>query len=183
MCSGRIELIIGSMFSGKSTEVIRLVKRYKVLKKNILTINHSLDNRYGESIISTHDKEELKCLSLDKLIPIMEKEIYLKSDVIFVEEGQFFKDLYEFATKSADFNNKIVIISGLDGDFQRNPFGDILRLIPHAEIVKKLNALCVLCCDGTLANFTQRIVDDDSQQLVGSQESYRPVCRKHYHLK
>lgn len=183
MCRGRIELIIGSMFSGKSTETIRLVKRYKVLKKNILAINHSLDNRYGESIISTHDNQEINCLSLDKLLPIISESYYLDAEIIFIEEAQFFTDLFEFVTKSADIYEKIVIVSGLDGDFKREPFGDILRLIPHAEVVTKLNALCVCCCDGTLACFTQRIVEDNTQQLVGSHEKYRPVCRKHYHLK
>ena len=96
---GSINLIIGCMFSGKSTETIRLIRRYKTLgNKNILVINHTLDTRYGESVISSHDKVQYKCISLEKLNDIKQKEEYLKADVIFVEEGQFFNDLFDFVT-------------------------------------------------------------------------------------
>ena len=178
--SGSLHVIIGSMFSGKSTEVIRLINRYKkIYKDNVLLINHQFDNRYGDSVISSHDKLQIKCMSLDVLSGVFELEEFKNSKVVFVEEGQFFKDLYDFVVECADNYNKILIVSGLDGDYQRQPFGDMLRIIPHAETIKKLNAFCEVCGDGTLAGFTQRIVDSKEQELIGVKE-YRAVCRKHY---
>lgn len=178
--SGSIKLIIGSMFSGKSTEVIRLIKRFKVLNLNILAINHSLDDRYDKDKIVTHNQEKLDCLSLDKLMNLIGTKRYNDSQIIVIEEGQFFDDLFEFATVSADKYNKKMIIAGLDGDYNRKPFGDILRLIPHCESVNKLHALCSICNDGTKASFTKRIVSEESNILVGSNDSYIAVCRKHY---
>ena len=179
--NGSNDIIIGCMFSGKSTEIIRLIKRYQnIPSKRLLIINHSSDIRYGKSVISTHNKEQISCKSLSYLSVIKEKEDYKNSNVIFIEEGQFFKDLYDFSTNAADNDNKEVIISGLDGDFKRECFGDICRLIPHAENIKKLNALCSKCQNGTVANFTKRIVSNSDQTLIGSSESYIPVCRYHF---
>ena len=118
-------------------------------------------------------------MSLDVLSGVFELEEFKNSKVVFVEEGQFFKDLYDFVVECADNYNKILIVSGLDGDYQRQPFGDMLKIIPHAETIKKLNAFCEVCGDGTLAGFTQRIVDSKEQELIGVKE-YRAVCRKHY---
>ena len=116
---GSINIIIGCMFSGKSTETIRLIRRYKTMgNKNILVINNALDTRYGESVISSHDKVQMKCLSLKNLNDIKEDEEYLNSDVIFIEEGQFFKDLFDFVTNAADIDNKTVYVTGLDGDLR-----------------------------------------------------------------
>ena len=179
--SGSINLIIGCMFSGKSTETIRLIRRYQNIKgKNILVINHEIDNRYGEAVISSHDKVQLKCISLKNLFDIKGKQEYKNADVIFVEEGQFFKDLFDFATQAADLDNKNVFVTGLDGDYKRDMFGDICRLIPHAENVTKLKALCVKCEDGTVATFTKRIINNDKVELVGNADIYIPVCRYHY---
>jgi thymidine kinase len=178
---GSINIIIGCMFSGKSTETIRLIRRYKTMgNKNILVINHALDTRYGESVISSHDKVQLKCLSLKKLSDIQEDSEYKNSDVIFIEEGQFFKDLFDFVTNAADVDKKTIYVTGLDGDFKREMFGDICRLIPHAENITKLKALCAICKDGTLANFTKRIVSDTKQELIGTDNMYIPTCRFHY---
>ena len=179
MC-GSIKIIIGSMFSGKSTEIIRLINRYKTLKKNILAINHSSDIRYGENKIISHNKESHDCLSVTQLKPLLQDTRFNECDVIFIEEAQFFSDLFDFVTQSADFHNKIVVVAGLDGTYKREPFGDVLRLIPHAESVIKLHALCLKCNDGTTASFTKRIINDESDILVGSTESYIAVCRKHY---
>ena len=105
---------------------------------------------------------------------------YIKANVIIIEEAQFFSDLFNFVTNAADKDNKEVYVIGLDGDYLRQPFGDIVRLIPHAENIKKLKALCLRCNDGTEACFTKRIVKDNNQELVGSTDSYIAVCRKHY---
>ena len=149
--SGRIDIIIGSMFSGKSTELIRRINRYKVLGKKILVINHKLDKRYSESSISTHSNMSLECLSINNLGDIKNNEKHLKEynacEVLVIEEAQFFEDLYDVVVKAADIDNKIVIVAGLDGDSNREEFGDILKLIPKCDSVKKLHALCVKCKD------------------------------------
>ena len=181
--SGRIDIIIGSMFSGKSTELIRRINRYKVLGKKILVINHRLDKRYSESSISTHSNMMLECLSLEKLGDINTNEKFLKEynscEVLVIEEAQFFEDLYDVVVKAADIDNKIVIVAGLDGDSNREEFGDILKLIPKCDSVKKLHALCVKCKDGTAASFTKRLVKNNSQIYIGVSE-FIAVCRYHY---
>jgi len=189
---GRIELIIGCMFSGKSTEIIRIINKYQVLNKNILIINSKLDNRYGNNNIITHNKQELDCIVLDRLEVLLNStlelghsniyyDLYNSSEIIIIEEAQFFPDLYHFATISADIKNKIVIVAGLSGDFKREPFGDILRLIPHAESINVLNAFCLECNNGTPAYFTKRINKKNiDQTFVGSDKDYVAVCREHY---
>ena len=179
--TGRIEIILGCMFSGKSTEIIKFMKRYKILSKTILAINHKIDVRYSEAPkIVTHDNISFDCVFTDKLNDLKLDTKYINADIIVIEEAQFFTDLLSFVVNAADKDGKVVIVAGLDGDFKKDPFGDILKLIPHAEKVTKLNALCLLCGDGTPAAFTKRIIENDSQTFVGSSESYIAVCRKHY---
>ena len=180
-----LEIIMGCMFSGKSTEVIRRIKRLKTLKKNVMVINHSIDTRYTDGIqgyIATHNRESEPCISTDKLYNLIETQTFRDAEVIIVEEAQFFKDLFDFTTKSLDIHGKQVIISGLDGDSNREPFGEILRLIPHAEHVLKLSALCLECNDGTEAFFSKKLSTSkgDSQICVGAADKYIAVCRKHF---
>lgn len=177
---GRIDIIMGSMFSGKSTEIIRLINQYKVLKKNIMVLNHSLDNRYQESSISTHSNISLDCISISSFDEI-QLELYKLSEVIFVEEAQFFGGLFDFCRKACDEDNKIIIVSGLDGDSDRKKFGEILDLIPICDSVKKLHALCTHCNDGTKASFTLRHKDvENKEQIFIGVKEFSAVCRKHY---
>jgi len=177
---GYLELIIGPMYAGKSTELIRIINRYKCLKKNITIINHTFNNRYGSTGLTTHNREKVDtCIILDNLKDL-DKDILNSSDVIIIEELQFFQDAHDVIVDWCDNDNKIVIAAGLDGDFLRNPFGDVLKLIPHAEKVTKLNALCKKCGDGTLAHFSKRIIKDNEKTLVGSDDIYEAVCRKHF---
>jgi thymidine kinase len=182
---GRIELIIGCMYSGKTTEIMRQIKRYKTLNKNIIVITHSSDNRYYDSgNISTHNRDNMSAIPLLNLKDIYNHEEYKefnKAEVIFIEEGQFFPDLYEFAIDCANLHDKNIIISGLDGDFQLKPFEQIIKLIPNSEKVTKLTALCKQCGDGTEACFSKRIVKDNTRELIGSDGIYEAVCRKHYY--
>jgi len=102
--------------------------------------------------------------------------------VLAIDEGQFFPDLYEKVTQWADELPLHIVISGLDGTSDRNPFGDMLRLIPHAEEVERLTAFCAVCRDGTVGTYSQYRcgTKEDQSVAVGGAESYRPVCRKHY---
>lgn len=179
---GRIELIIGCMYSGKTTEMMRQIKRYQTLKKNIIILTHCKDNRYSDSgNISTHNLETMTANPLVSLKTIYENDSFKKAEVVFVEEGQFFPDLYEFCIECANTYDKNVIVSGLDGDFQLKPFEQIVLLIPNAEKVTKLTALCKQCGDGTEACFSKRIIHSEVRELVGSFGVYEAVCRKHYY--
>lgn len=181
---GRIELIIGPMFASKSTELIRIANRYKSINKKILAINHKINIRYGHDQIITHDKNILdKCLITDKLMDLYDMNVYHEADIIIIEELQFFEDAFEFVTKSADIYGKTIIAAGLSGNYKREPFGDVLRIIPYADKVLKLSALCKFCEDGTEAHFTKKLKLENNRKVnieVGSSDKYEAVCRKHY---
>lgn len=176
----RIEIILGCMFSGKSTELLRRCNRYKAIGQNVLLINHLNDVRTGKSIM-THEKTTATALKTDSLLNMLENEEFLKSDVVGIDEAQFFGDLLEFV-KIVETQNKILIISGLDGDYNRQPFGQILNCIPLCDEVVKLSAMDMVDRDGTPAIFTKRIVDEDNQVLVGASDKYLAVSRKNYQI-
>ena len=176
--NGSLELIIGPMFSGKSTELIRQIRRRKTINKKVLVIKPAIDTRYNNKLTS-HNFESENCVVLDNLKDIETDEIN-KHDTIVIDEGQFFTDLKENVINWVDTQNKDVIIGGLDGDFERKPMGQILDLIPHADKYTKLRALCKICNDGTDAIFSKRKINVSNNILIGGEESYIPVCRKHY---
>ena len=178
----RIEIILGCMYSGKSTELLRLTKRYQAIGKNILLINHTNDIRTGNSV-KTHRNETENALKITNLMDMFsisnQKTAIIKADVIGIDEAQFFGDLYEFVLAIEQFG-KTIIISGLDGDSDRKPFGQILQCIPLCDRVVKLTAMDMVDEDGTPAIFTKRIVKKEGQVLVGATESYMAVSRKNY---
>ena len=164
---------MGGMFSGKSTELIRRVKRHVVIGKNILVVNSSKDTRSSEKVVRTHDGQVFKCQKVASL----EDLDYSSYDVVAVDEAQFFTGLRDFVERA--LRDKVhVILAGLDGDFQQQPFGQIFSVLPLADSVDKLCALCMLCRDGTLGPFSKRCVAGTDQELVGDHESYKAVCRK-----
>ena len=180
-----LSLFIGPMYAGKSSELIRQIQRYEILQQNILVINHTINQRYGSTTITTHTKVSYDdCIILSRLGDLYENEEWKRrferADVIVIEELQFFEDAYDHVVQWCDVYKKNVIAGGLDGDFRRQPFGDVLRLIPHAEKVVKLKALCKRCGDGTEASFTKRTVADEEQTRVGADDVYEAVCRKHF---
>jgi len=178
-----LNLIIGPMFAGKSTELIRISNNYKAINKVVLPINHLINKRYGSRQIITHNNNILdNCVIVDKLIDVEQKYegAFKKADVILIEELQFFKDAHEIVIKWVEEDNKTVIAAGLDGDANRNPFGDVLKLIPYANTVKKMSALCKRCSDGTPAHFSKKIKKNNKQVEIGTSDIYEAVCRKHY---
>lgn len=185
--SGELHIISGPMFSGKTTELISFGKRYKSIGKRVMTINHPINLRENDirgSIRSRNDSRIEGCISTYALVSILDTPEYQEADVILIEEGQFFGDLVEFVKKAIDCDNKIVAVAGLDGDYKRNEFGHILKLIPLADSFKKLSAFCKECGDGTLAPFTMMLdnvpIDNEGGVVVGSEDKYEPLCRKHY---
>ncbi len=176
---GRLELIIGNMFSGKSTELIRRINRERSINKKIIIINFIDDNRYSSNSISTHDKTTVECLKIKKLSDIDSKTIK-SHDSFFIDEGQFFPDLYESVKMLVEKYKKHVVVSGLDGDYNRNVFGDIIKLIPICDTVDKLHAYCNKCNNGMIAPFTKKISNNCSVIDIGGSDKYVPVCRYHY---
>ena len=169
---GRLEIIMGSMFSGKSSELIRRVKRHLVINERVLVINSSKDTRSDKSVLRTHDDTLFECIKTNYLLSI-DTTYY---DVIAIDEAQFFNNLLEFVDREV-LRKKCIIVAGLDGDFQQKPIGQILQLVPLSDDVTKLSALCMGCRDGTPGPFTQRTGQCLAQELVGANELYRAVCR------
>ena len=176
---GRLELIIGNMFSGKSSELIRRINREKSINKKILIVNFSGDNRYSNCSVATHDNVKINCLKLEKLNEITENMI-LSYDSFFIDEGQFFSDLFSVVKTLVDTHHKHVVVSGLDGDSSRNPFGDLIKLIPICDSLDKLTAYCSKCLDHTPAPFTKKKGPGKSVIDIGGSDKYIPVCRYHF---
>lgn len=176
---GRLELYIGPMYSGKSTELIKQVRLFKVINKRVLILKPHIDTRYDANRIISHNGEKEDSITTDNLLEISDDTLK-EYEIIIIDEGQFFKSLKEVCLNWVDNLHKHVIIGGLDGDFQRAPFGEILDLIPHADKYIKLTALCKYCNDGTPGIFSKRIINNQDQILIGGSESYIPVCRHHY---
>ncbi len=178
--NGRLELIIGCMFSGKSTELIRRLKRYRAIDKNVIVINSSKDTRSTENVLQTHDGVTFNCIKTNKLNEIIKLEDFRNIEIIGIDEGQFFEGLYEFVVDMLNLN-KHIIVASLDGDSNQKVFGETLSLIPLADDVDKLKAFCMECNDGTSAPFSKRIMTtNENQEFVGASDCYRAVCR--YHL-
>ena len=177
--NGSIKLIIGCMYSGKTSQLIREINKWKSIGVNILVINYEDDNRYGtDNFMYSHDKIKTECIKVKELSKINDDTIN-KYSVIVINEGQFFKDLEIKVTQWCETLGKKIIVSGLDGDFQRKPFGQILSLIPIADEIIKTKALCNLCKDGTSALFSWRLTGELEQTVIGN-TNYIPICRKHY---
>ena len=175
---GRLDLIIGPMFSGKSTELIRKIRLAKIINKKVLVIKPIIDIRYKNDKIVSHSFEQEECLTIEKLKDI--DYLIKQYDLIIVDEGQFFPDLKEYVLKWVDKDNKKVIVGGLDGGHKRNKIGEILDLIPYSDSCMKINSLCKKCNDGTPGIFTYRTNNSEEQVQIGGAESYMPLCRKHY---
>jgi thymidine kinase len=169
---GRLELIIGPMFAGKTTELIRLVERHVLAGRQCVAMKYCHDVRYSDNEIATHDMKTYSAIPCEKLVT--HYETCLNFDVIAVDEGQFFSDLIEF-TDLLITAGKTVIISGHDGSFQRKPFGPLLKLIGKSESVCKLSAVCTTT--GSNAAFSQRIVDSQELEVIGGADAYRAVSR------
>lgn len=192
-----LEIILGGMYAGKTSRLVEIYKQCKFCNISVAVINHSIDDRYDDELLSTHDKIKIPCIKTNALFDIWtdeiitednsqmprfkEKNIINSSEVILINEGQFFPDLEEFVSMLLSKGKKIYVC-GLDGDFERKKFGQILDLIPLCDKVIKLTSLCSICKDGTPGIFSKRITSETEQTVVGS-DNYIPVCRKCYNAK
>ena len=185
MSQGYLNLIIGPMFSGKSTRLIQYIRKYKTLGLNLIVIKPSLDTRYttkNEICTHNHEKESCNIYDRDKLEEIFNHSEYNNYEIIIIEEGQFFMNLFEIVKRMTDIDKKKVYISALNGDFNRDLFGDIHKLISLADNIDFLQSLCIDCKDGTPGIYSKRITNNSLQILVASNDNYKAVCRKHYFL-
>ena len=166
-------LIIGCMFSGKTTELISRVERHLAIKRKVLVVNHASDTqRSGQGVIKTHSGRSISCCYAGFI-----KDVdFAEYDIIAINEGQFFPDLEEAVHELLSLK-KEVIVSGLDADFKREVFSEMMRLVPHATELVKTTALCAVCRDGTPAIYSKRKNKTTEERvLIGGDDDYIPVC-------
>jgi thymidine kinase len=171
---GSIEVIAGSMFSGKTEELIRRLKRAQFAKQKVEIFKPAIDKRYSVNEVVSHDENSIRSTPVENSANIL---LYSgNADVIGIDEAQFFdKGLIEVATKLANMGVR-VIVAGLDMDFKGVPFGPIPGLMAVADDVTKVHAICVKC--GNIAQFSHRLSDKEQVVLLGEKESYEPLCRR-----
>ena len=171
---GSIEVISGSMFSGKTEELIRRLKRAQFAKQKVEIFKPVIDTRYSETEVVSHDENSIRSTPVENSANIL---LYSgDADVIGIDEAQFFdKGLVEVAMKLADLGIR-VIVAGLDMDFKGVPFGPIPGLMAVADDVTKVHAICVNC--GNIAQFSHRLSDKEQVVLLGEKDIYEPLCRR-----
>ena len=191
---GQLDLVLGTMFSGKTTYILSQIAKMAELNYSILYINIEFDNR-SETIFSTHNpffdthKDFIKKESISNNVEMIKTKNLLdikfeKKDVIIIDESHFFDDLVEFVNKCLDAN-KHIIVAGLIADFKGNKFGKTLDLIPICSNIKRLHAYCAECAKDKIcciATYSKRIVKCKKSIDIGGSEKYIPVCRYHYHF-
>jgi thymidine kinase len=177
-----LEIVLGPMFSGKTSYAISYIKRQKTIHKHILVIKPNIDNRYSlDSMIITHNKESHPCITWDVSQGFYPHSDLLMYDCIVIEEAQFFKNLESTVRFLLLKHHKHILLVGLDGDANQKPFGEILQCIPFSTKVIKLEAFCTVCKNGTPAQFTKKNeVDMSDEQIdIGGSDKYTAVCLKH----
>ena len=170
---GSIEVVCGSMFSGKTEELIRRLKRAKIAKQRVEIFKPKIDTRYSEDEVVSHDKTAIRSTPVESSgsILLMCSEV----DVVGIDEAQFFDEgIVNVCTTLANQGIR-VIVAGLDMDFRGTPFGPMPALMAVAEDVYKTHAICVRC--GALAYVSHRLVQEEKQVLLGEMNEYEPICR------
>ena len=173
---GRIEVICGSMFSGKTEELIRRMKRAKFAKQRVEIFKPAMDVRYSAEDVVSHDQNTIPSTPIDTSSSIL--LLASNIDVVGIDEAQFLdQGLIDVCNQLANKGVR-VIVAGLDMDFQGRPFGPIPGLCAIADEVVKVHAICVKC--GALAYISHRLVDNDKRVLLGEKQTYEPLCRECY---
>lgn len=176
---GWIEVVCGSMFSGKTEELIRRLRRAKIANQKVAIFKPTLDTRYHETEIVSHNASSIVSTPIDFSMEILLQTADI--DVVGIDEVQFFdENIVEVCKKLADSGIR-VIVAGLDMDYQGKPFGHIPHLLAVAEYVTKVNAICMQC--GDLALYSHRKTGETSTVLLGEKEIYEPLCRVCFNAK
>ncbi|MBP6063970.1 MAG: thymidine kinase [Bacteroidales bacterium] len=171
--SGWIEIICGSMFSGKTEELIRRLRRAKFANLRVEIFKPKIDTRYSESEVVSHDANAIRSTAVDSPLSIL---LYASDvDVVGIDEAQFFDSSIVDVCQQLASNGIRVIVAGLDMDYLGNPFGSMPELMAVAEYVTKVHAICVKC--GDLAHYSHRLTKNDKLVMIGEKDTYEPVCR------
>lgn len=173
---GWIEVICGSMFSGKTEELIRRLKRVKIANLKVEIFKPALDTRFDEVRIISHDTNEIHSTPIDnsQKILLLAQDV----DVIGIDEAQFFDSELPNVCDQLAYRGMRVIVAGLDMDFTGKPFGQMPFIMAKADYVTKLHAICVKC--GHIANYSYRKIPNEDQVMLGATNAYEPRCRKCY---
>jgi thymidine kinase len=183
--SGRVEVIAGPMFSGKTEELIRRLRRAEIAQQKIQVFKPSLDKRYGTEKLASHAGSEFEASPIDNAAEIL-NQIEDGTTVVAVDEAQFFDDEITAVVQALADRGIRVIVAGLDTDFRGEPFGPMPVILVQAEQVDKIHAICMVCGDD--ASRTQRLIDgqpahfDDPIVIVGASELYEARCRDHHEV-
>lgn len=175
--SGWIEVICGPMFSGKSEELIKRIRRAQIAKRRVQIFKHGIDARYDATNIVSHSQQSLPGTAVEKVADILGL-VDDRTELVAIDEAQFFEDEIVSVTNKLANLGKRVIVAGLDLDYRGVPFGPMPQLICSAEYVTKQLAICMEC--GDPANFTQRLTQSRDQIVVGAAETYEARCRRHF---
>lgn len=180
----RIELFIGPMFSNKTTQMFNRIKSFSYgnnSKKSII-LKWDMDLRNGETqnIIKTHDGKEMSCIRVNKDLLLLNYDLLNEYGVIGIDEGHFFENLVVGCEKLCNEYNKIIIVTGLSGDFKREPFEEISKLIPKCDKIKNLTAVCTVCSKKASFSYKNDCGDQEKIIEVGGKEKYMPLCRQCY---
>lgn len=184
--NGSVEVIVGSMFSGKTDELIRRLRRATIAKQKVQVFKPSMDTRSEETKVTSHAGGEFAATPVDSATAIL-KMVREDTTVVAVDEAQFFDEELPSVVQQLADRGARVLVAGLDTDFRGEPFGPIPHLMAQAEKVDKLNAICMVC--GDAASRTQRLIDgkpahfDDPVVIVGASELYEPRCREHHEVR
>jgi thymidine kinase len=174
---GWIEVVCGSMFSGKTEELIRRLKRAKIANLKVEIFKPALDRRYDELRIVSHDTNAIQSTPIDNSQKIL--LLAQGADVIGIDEAQFFDEELPNVCDALALRGVRVIVAGLDMDYLGNPFGPMPSLLAKADFVTKVHAICVIC--GNIANYSYRKVPNDDQVMLGELDVYEPRCRICYY--
>ncbi len=174
--SGWIEVITGSMFSGKTEELIRRLRRAQIARQHVAIFKPDIDNRFSDDHIVSHSRQQLESTRVKSAAEILPLAKHVQ--VVGIDEAQFFDDGIVEVCRTLARQKKRVIVAGLEKDFRAQPFGSMPELIIDAEYVTKSLAICVIC--GNPAGFTQRLSNTGDQIQVGEAESYEARCRNCY---
>jgi thymidine kinase len=183
--SGSIEVITGSMFSGKTDELIRRLRRARIARQAVQVFKPSLDTRYGIGKLTSHAGSEFEATPVESAQSILDR-LVSDTTVVAIDEAQFFDPSVIQVTQKLARRGLRVIVAGLDTDFRGEPFGPMPQLMAEAERVDKLQAICMVC--GEPASRTQRLIDgrparyDDPVVVVGASDLYEARCRAHHEV-
>ena len=171
---GWVEVVVGSMFSGKTEELIRRLNRAKIAKLKVEIFKPGIDTRYDEQDVVSHNENVIKSTPIESADQIL---FYANDvDVIGIDEAQFFDDQLDHVCNELANRGIRVIVAGLDMDFQGKPFGPIPHIMATAEYVTKVHAICMRC--GNLATYSHRTIKGDDLVVLGETDSYEPLCRR-----